>query len=76
MDKRFIAEMAEILELDERDIQPGLELNADHWNSLAIVSTIALSDELYGVLLNGQALGRCKVLADVISLIEKGKAKQ
>ncbi len=73
MDTRFKAEMAEIFEIDESAIQPDMVLTADNWNSLAIVSTIALADDLYSVLLSGQALSKCKTLGDVTMLIAKEK---
>ena len=74
MDSNFVSGMAEILEVDPAAIDTSFELTPDNWNSLAIVSTIALSDELYGVLLNGQALGKCKSLAEVNAMIEKAKS--
>jgi acyl carrier protein len=51
----------------------GYALSADNWNSLAIVSTIALGDELYGVVLNGQGLSKCKTLGEVVAMIAKAK---
>lgn len=65
--------MAEIFEVDESDMNDAYALSTDNWNSLAIVSTIALGDELYGVVLNGQALSKCKTLGDVVAMIKKAK---
>ena len=73
MDSNFISGMAEILEVDPTVIDAGYALTAENWNSLAIVSTIALGDDLYGILLNGQALSKCQSIADVSAMIEKAK---
>jgi acyl carrier protein len=73
VDKQFAAGMAEIFEVDESEMTDGYALSADNWNSLAIVSTIALGDELYGVVLNGQGLSKCKTLGDVAAMIAKAK---
>jgi acyl carrier protein len=73
LDKEFAAGMAEIFEVDESDMNDAYALSTDNWNSLAIVSTIALGDELYGVVLNGQALSKCKTLGDVVAMIKKAK---
>jgi acyl carrier protein len=73
VDANFKAGMAEIFEVNEDQMQETYPLTADNWNSLAIVSTIALGDELYGVILNGQMLSKCKALGDVTAMIAKAK---
>jgi acyl carrier protein len=40
---------------------------------LAIVSTIALADDCFGVMLEGKALGDCQTIADIEKLIEAAK---
>jgi acyl carrier protein len=40
------------------------------WDSLAVISTIALIDELFDCTVSGQALGVCKTVADIALLIE------
>uniref|UniRef100_UPI001594D035 acyl carrier protein n=1 Tax=Burkholderia vietnamiensis TaxID=60552 RepID=UPI001594D035 len=47
------------------EVSPTLVLADHNWDSLAIVSTIALADDCFGVLLNGQALGNCLTVADI-----------
>lgn len=43
--------------------------NGDSWDSLAVVSTLAVIDEVYGVSVNGQKLGGCRTVADILALI-------
>lgn len=71
----FFAGLAEILEIDisqctaEFDLATG---GAD-WDSLAIISTIALIDELFNCTVSGQALGDCKTVSDIQRLIENAR---
>jgi acyl carrier protein len=68
----FYAGMAEIFEIDISSISSEFELHSAEaaWDSLAIVSTIALADECFNVMLEGKALGECKTIAEIEKLIE------
>lgn len=68
---KFYEGMAEIFEVDPSRITPGFDLNsADaQWDSLALVSTIALVDDCYNVMLDGSALAACVTIADIEALI-------
>jgi acyl carrier protein len=70
----FYEGMAEVLEIDIDQVTPEFELKNVDWNSLAIVSTIALADECFGVILNGRTLDLCKTIADIENLIASKKA--
>ncbi len=74
MDKMFAKGLSEILEIDLSEVTPEFALTEENWDSLAIVSTIALVDETYDVMLNGISLSKCTSLRDVVALIEKAKA--
>ena len=41
------------------------------WDSLAVITAIAIFDEVYGVTLNVEKLKNCKILKDIIKLSEK-----
>ena len=71
----FYEGMAELLEVDAGKITSDYELHSGEaaWDSLAIVSTIALADDCFGVMLDGKALGECKTIADIESLIASAK---
>lgn len=71
----FYAGMAEIFEIDEADVTPDLDLASHTWDSLAIVSTIALIDECYNELLGGKALAQCVTIADIEQLVSQASAK-
>lgn len=69
----FYEGLAEILEIDVAQVTPALSLQEQAWDSLAIVSTIALVDDCFNVLLDGQSLGNCDTVADIEKLIEARK---
>lgn len=71
----FYEGMAEIFEVDVDQISPDFDLHTGEaaWDSLAIVSTIALADDCFGVMLAGKELSECKVISDIEKLIESAK---
>lgn len=63
--------LAEILEVDPARIDAQFVLlsgEAD-WDSLAVVSTIALVDDCCNVMLNGKQLAACETVGDIEALI-------
>jgi len=74
----FYSGMAEMFEVDKMTISPEFRLDSAEatWDSLAIVSTIALVDDCFQVLLDGRALSECKTIADVLALIEASQKQQ
>lgn len=75
--REFYDGMAEILEIRKEEIsQDSLLHSADAaWDSLAIVSTIALVDDYFNVMLDGQALAACLTVGDVMALVEDARKK-
>lgn len=70
----FYAGLAEIFEIDESEITADLDLATQNWDSLAVVSTIALIDEVYGQLVDGQALAKAATVSEIEGLIALAKA--
>jgi acyl carrier protein len=64
----FYEGLAELLEVDVEEVNPDLELG-EQWDSLAIVSTIALIDDVYDVAVHPNALGECKTVGDIERLV-------
>lgn len=65
----FYEGLAEILEVDESEVTPDLELTKENWDSLAIVSTIALIDDVHDVMVSPERLAECKTVGDVEKLV-------
>jgi acyl carrier protein len=72
--QNFYSGLAEILEIDVAAVTPDLVLAQYAWDSLAVVSTIALVDELFDKMLDGKALTRCERVADITALIAPADA--
>ncbi len=64
----FYEGLAEILEVDASEINPDFPLE-DNWDSLAVVSTIALIDEVYDVTVHPERLGECTSVGAIEQLI-------
>ena len=71
--ENFYAGLAEVLEIDVSKVGPELDLTKLAWDSLAVVSTIALVDEQFNVMLDGKALAQCQKVADIEALIARKK---
>jgi acyl carrier protein len=72
---KFYEGLAEILEVDTAAITPDFVLTSGDadWDSLAIVSTIALVDDSFNVMLDGKALAACEKVADIEGLINAAR---
>ena len=64
----FYEGLAEILEVDTNEVNAGLELG-ESWDSLAIVSTIALIDDVYDIQVRPEKLAECKTVGDIEQLV-------
>lgn len=65
--------LAEILEVDAGELEDGFELG-ELWDSLAIVSTLALIDEVHDVAVSAEDLAECKTVGDIQALISAAVA--
>ena len=66
----FLSGLADALEIEESTLTPNTLFNEIDWDSLAVISAIALIDEQYGVMIPGQDISECKGMPDLISLIQ------
>ena len=72
--QQFKAELSEIIDVNETEINEVLDLNVNgNWDSLAIMSTAALIDQEYNVIIGGEQLKNCKSLGDILRLIKNTK---
>lgn len=65
----FLRELEEMLELDNGALT-GAEVLAEleGWDSLAVISFIALVDEKLGLVVEGEKLARAKTVADLLAI--------
>ena len=66
----FYEGLAEILEVDEEQVNSSLSLEEGSWDSLAIVSTIALIDDVYDITVHPNGVSDCKTVGDLERLVQ------
>lgn len=65
----FYKGISEIIDLEEVSSSTDLHSGAEPWDSLALVSVIALIDECFDKTVDGQKLLNCKTVGDIESLL-------
>lgn len=72
MKQEFLVELADALEVEPEVLTPDYKLeDSEMWDSMTVVTVIALIDEHYGQSVSGEALTDCKTVADIEALIDK-----
>lgn len=67
--QEFLAEIEEMLEVDAGSLKGNEPLSDLPWDSLAVVSFIALADEHLDAAVSPQSLAQAKTLNDVLALV-------
>lgn len=65
----FYEGLAEILEVEVDQVSSDLKLEEGSWDSLAIVSTIALIDDVYDIQVHPNGIAECKTVGDLEKLV-------
>ena len=74
MEERFIELFRETLEIDENNIsRDTIFRDLDQWDSMAFLSVIAMIDEEYDVVIEGNDFKELKTIGDLIDEIDKRK---
>ena len=72
----FYPQLEELLELDAGAISGQSALrDLEGWNSMAVISLIAMIDEQYGVALPPKGIAECVTAGDLFKLIQDHLAK-
>ncbi|KPF83985.1 hypothetical protein IP70_17495 [alpha proteobacterium AAP38] len=65
----FLAALEEMLETDAGSLSPDTALDSlDSWDSLAVISFIALVDEHFDHVVAGEDLAKAKTIGDLLAL--------
>jgi acyl carrier protein len=67
----FLAKLADVFEVDAATVQSEFSL-AERWDSVAVLATMALIDEQFGVTVAPDDLTRCTSVTDVLALVDQG----
>jgi acyl carrier protein len=67
---QFLLSLDELLELDPGTLKGSEALDSlEGWNSLAMISLMALVDEHFGVSLRPRHIASCSTIADLVGLL-------
>lgn len=70
--QEFLNALEEILELDENTLKGDeVLMDIEQWDSLAFLSVIAMADEHFDIVIQGDKLEEINTVGDLISLVEK-----
>ncbi|MPN45198.1 hypothetical protein SDC9_192765 [bioreactor metagenome] len=72
---KFFEKMAEILDVSRESMDSNMTLDRETWDSLAVLGTIALIDEVYDVTLPVRKLNKCATIKEILDLIEQELAE-
>ena len=61
--------LTESIELEDGLLKGDTNLEDIEWDSLAVISCIALDDEHFNVMITGEELANSKTIQDIINLI-------
>ena len=62
--------IAETLDADKANIRPEVELTTlDEWDSMGVISTIAMLDKKYNKILNAEQIDQLKTVQDILDLM-------
>lgn len=75
-DQTVINELAEILSVDAARLTPDFSLSEVSWDSVAIMSVIALIDDRYDEAVSGRELAACTTIGDILLIIKRISSKR
>jgi len=74
MDPEFIEEFAEVFDLESEEMTEGYKFEGPEcWDSLAIVSTIALVDQYFDIALKADEFTKCQTFGELVKLVNDKK---
>lgn len=71
VEQRFLKDLANELEVDARTMDDSFSLMGDSWDSVTVLSTVALIDDHFDVSVEGSELEDCENVGQVLSLIRQ-----
>jgi len=66
----FLIAIDDILELDEGTLKgPEILADLDEWDSLAFLSVIAMADDEFDIVIEGERLEKIQTVEDLVGLV-------
>jgi acyl carrier protein len=73
--EEFLQNLAEALNQPDLQIDPQQKIkDLPNWDSLAILTTLSMLDQEYGVSMSGTELQSCETVADLQAKVEAAKS--
>jgi|GEM_PF-1303313 len=70
----FLQELAPLFSIEREELTDDFALDPNtNWDSLTIISMMALMDDHFEVEISGEQLRRCSSIGDVLKLLEQSK---
>ena len=69
--EEFLDKLSDSIETDQINLSLSTKLDDIDWDSLAAISSIALIDEIFGIVISVEKLSRCETIGDIIELTKK-----
>ncbi len=68
--QQFLDKICDVLELEAGSLKGDEALDSlDNWDSLAVISFIALADEALGVIVDAEKLAHAQTVHDLLDLV-------
>ncbi len=68
--QQFLDKICDVLELEAGSLKGDEALDSlDNWDSLAVISFIALADEALGVIVDAEKLSSAQTVRDLLDLV-------
>ena len=71
--EQFFNELSEAMDIENIKLTKDTKLAEIPWDSLAIISAIAICDSIFEVVLEVDSLSTCNTLGDIIELLKQEK---
>lgn len=67
----FYEEFSSLLGVEKIEISKDSILSEFEWDSMALISTMALIDEIFGIVVSGDQLTECVTFGDILMLVKE-----
>lgn len=73
MEKKFVEQLKDILEIENIEVNMEDKFrDYENWDSMAALSVIAMIDDEFGVVINGEDFRQLNTVDDLIQAVKKG----
>ena len=66
--KPFLEELAEALDIEDQELEVTTKLEDLDWDSLAVISSIALIDEYFNRKISANEISQCSTIGDLLNI--------